>query len=186
MKKVLSCLLAILILASMTVPAFATSSPEQPGAPTPVAPPYVPPVEKEEPAVVDGNGDDITDITVITTETDIDTLGDEDKGEFEAGLAELGELDLKALITKYDPALGEEIGERKLAIAEVFYVSTTEEVVFPVTMRLKLNDAENFVALIHRVDGEWIVEKTELKEDVLKTTVDSLGIFAIVVYAAEE
>ncbi len=178
MKKVLSCLLAILILASMTVPAFATSSVEQPGAPTIVPPPptYIPPVEKEEPAVVDGNGDDITDITVITTETDIDTLGDEDKAEFEAGLAELAELDLEAL-------LGE---GKKYAIAEVFFVSTTEEVVFPVTMRLKLNDAENFAALIHRVDGEWNAEETELKDDVLKTTVESLGIFAIVVFAAEE
>lgn len=174
MKKVLSCLLAVLILASFTVSAFAAASPQNQPAPQP-APVYVAPEKEPEPAAVDANGEDISSLIVITPVTDKDSLSEELLADFEAGVASAEELDVAALVD----------GEgREVGIAQVFYISSTEEVVFPVTLRLQLENPDAFAALIHLVDDEWVVEETELKDDILKVTVESLGTFAIVEYLA--
>lgn len=176
MKKVLSCLLAVLLLASLSVSAFAAdelvSSVENAGAPEIVS-------------AVDANGNDLTAKIVITPYDERESLAEDVLAVLEKAYDVLKEAeDLTAL----NDSLKELAGEKAIAAGELFDISAVEEIEFPVTITLKAENLENFVALLHFVDEEFVVveePEVDAEEGTVVFTVDSLSPFAVIVNAEE-
>ncbi len=186
MKKVLAILVALVVLMSATVTAFAepelgafVQSPSNNLAP-----------EIQE---FDVESDDCEADLVVTPYAERDDLSAEIKAEIEEAYAEIrGTEDLTTL----NEALGEladekEIDRKALAVSDLFdldYTKCTPEKHAAGqhgTFRIKLQAAtlENFVGLIHCNDGEWeLVESAEVvEEDILAFSCEEFSPFAIVV-----
>ena len=152
MKKVLSCLLAVLILCSFAVTAFAAPSPESEGAP-------------EVAAATDAAGNDISAVIEVVPATEKDALDEEELAEFEAAEEALDEI---------AASLG-----KNVAVSDKFFVKAAEDVSFPVNLTFALENADDFVALLHFVDGNWVLVPTETEADEVSFEADSLGAFAV-------
>lgn len=151
MKKTLSLLLAVLVLASLSVVAFAAPSPEAEGAPK---------VTK----AVDANGNDVAEALVVTPVTDKADLAEEAQEEFDAAVEAL------AVLTA---AMG------KVDASDVFFVEAKEDVAFPLTLEIKVATPDDFVALLHFVDGNWVLVPATVADGAVSGEVDSLGAFAV-------
>lgn len=78
--------------------------------------------------------------------------------------------------------LAPSLTEENLAVSTLFDVSATAEGAGSVTVTLTSDKFENFVALLHYVDGKWtVVENAKAEGKTLTFTVDSLSPFAVVV-----
>lgn len=78
--------------------------------------------------------------------------------------------------------LAPSLTEEGLAVSTLFDVSATKEGAGSVTVTLTSDKFENFVALLHYVDGKWtVVENAKAEGKTLTFTVDSLSPFAVVV-----
>ena len=151
MKKTLSLLLAVLVLASFSVVAFAAPSPEAEGAP-------------ELSKAVDANGNDVTDALVVTAVTDKEELSEDAQEELDEAVEAL--MVLTAAMGKVD-------------VSDVFYVEAKEEIAFPLTLEFKIASPDDFVALLHFVDGNWVLVPATVAGDAISGEVDSLGAFAV-------
>lgn len=174
MKKVLSCLLAVLLLASFSVMAFAADP--------------VPSVEAEKVApevseAVDAEENDVSDAIIVTDLADKEELSDEAQEEMDAAVEALEEVDA---VVEGNEELKELVGDKEVAVESVFNISSTGEVAFPLELKLQLDNPENFAALLQFVDGEAQLVETELEDDVISFTVDSLGTFAILSFVEAE
>lgn len=179
MKKVLSCLLVVLLLASLSVSAFATASVQN--QPAPVLAPAVPAEDEdtvEISSAVDANGNDISDLIKITSDMDAEDLPDEALAVYKVAKAAL-EDNLEGVIEETE-GLADVIDGRKVAVSDLFDISVEGEVEFPITIKLKIANPDIFVALLHYVDGAFQLVETELEGDILTFTVDSLSPFAII------
>ena len=180
MKKILSCLLVVVLLCSLSVAAFAdnfTSSISNPGAPT---------VNKTTQA----NGEEEDGLIIITPYAEREKLSQEKREVLEEAYDVIDKAeDLAALNDQLKAAAA----DKNIAASDLFDVSVVEgkEVSFPLTIELE-DESENlkgFVALLHYVDGafEWVDATVNEKEDgdTLTFTVDSLGAFTIIVEVDE-
>ena len=169
MKKVLSCLLAVLLLVSLSVSAFAAEE-------------VVPSVEAEEqvPEVVeatDADGNDVTSAIVITDYEDRETLPEEAQEQLEAAFEALQ--DLPALIEANDE-LKELLDGAEVDVESLFDISFTDDsVVPPVDLKLELDNPDNFAALLHFVDGEATLVEVEQEDEFLTLVLEEAGIYAI-------
>lgn len=72
--------------------------------------------------------------------------------------------------------------DKELAVSTLFDVSATKEGMGTVTITLTSDKFENFVALLHFVDGKWeVVDNAKVDGTKLTFSVDSLSPFAVVV-----
>ena len=170
MKKILSCLLVVMLIFSLSAAAFAdnfVNSVANAGAP-----------ELEEVTDADGNAVEVA----ITPNDEAEELDDETKAEMEEAFKALSEAaDLREL----NESLKDAAGDKDIAISDLFDISATGEVKFPLTITLKNKNLDNFVGVLHCVDGEWVWVDSEVDGDSVKITVDSLSPFAIVVAVDE-
>ena len=174
MKKILSCLLVVMLLCSLSVAAFAdnfVSSVANAGAP-----------EVAEAAQADGtDGKALVGITPMDEE---DKLPEELKAAMDAAFESLDKAsDLGAV----NAELKDAAADQSIAVSDLFDIRVLEEgtVSFPLTITLKDKNLDNFVALLHYVDGAWQWVDAEVDGDSLTFTVDSLSPFAIIVAVDE-
>ncbi len=176
MKKILSCLLVVLLLASLTVSAFSssaekTSSPENP----------------EEPKIddvypVNNPADEETDaLIVLTLDKDKANLPEEAREVYEEAAEKL--MDLDAVVADTE-GLEAAIDGREVGVSAMFDISVVagheNEVSFPLVIKLKIPSPESFVALLQYNGESFELLETELEDDILTFTVQYLCPFAII------
>ena len=168
MKKALSCLLAVLLLASICAMAFADDV-----VPSVEAEPSVPAVSAAE----DADGNDVSGGIIITDYADKETLSEDKQEQLDAAAKALedvaalaeGNEDLKALL-----------GDADADAESLFDISVVgDEIVLPVKLSLELVNPDSFAALVHFVDGEVSVVETELEDGVLTFVLEEVGAYAV-------
>ncbi len=173
MKKILSCLLAVLLLVSVCAMAFADEE--------------VPSVEPDKgvPTVTDGtdaDGNDVTDAIVITDYADKDTLPEEAQEKLDSAVDALQDLEALAEGNEELKAL---LDEGDADCEALFDISVTGDVAFPVKLSLELLNPDNFAALLHFVDGEASVVDAELEDAILTFTLEEIGSYAVLSFVEE-
>ena len=167
MKRVLACLLAVLLLASLSVTAFA--------APVPSVE-----AEKQVPTVseaLDADGNDVASKIIITDFEDKETLPEDAQKQLDAAAEALKDLD--ALVE------GNEDLKKLLDGAEVdaealFDISLADDTVkLPLSVKLELSNPDNFAALLHFVDGEATLIETETEEEFASLSLEEVGAYAV-------
>ena len=169
MKKVLSCLLAIMLLVSSVYAANFVSSVANAGAPALAG-------------ATDADGNDASSSIVITPYDEKDSLPEDlQKSMDEAYDAISNADDLAALNDELKSAAG----DNSIAVSDLFDIRPVGEVKFPVTVELENDNVDSFVALVHYVDGgfEWV--DTEVKDGKISFKADSLSPFAVIVSVEE-
>ena len=174
MKKILSCLLVVMLLCSLSVAAFAdnfVSSVANAGAP-----------EVAEAAQADGS--DGKALIAVTPMDEKDKLPEELKADMDAAF---DSLDKAADLAAVNDELKAAAADQSIAVSDLFDIRVLEEgtVSFPLTITLKDKNLDNFVALLHYVDGAWQWVDAEVADGALTFTVDSLSPFAIIVAVDE-
>ncbi len=174
MKKVLSCLLAVLLLASISVMAFAAEA--------------VPSVEAEKTApvvagAVDADGNDVTSAIIITDYADKDTLPEEKQAAMDEAAEALKDL---AALVEGNEELAELLGDSDYDCEALFDVTFVGDVAVPVKVDLELANAENFAALLQLVDDGVALVETELNEEVLTATLEGEGVYAVLSFVKAE
>lgn len=169
MKKILSVLLIAMLLVSLSAAAFAdnfVSSVANAGAP-----------ELEESVDADGNTV-AEDVIEVIPNDEAEKLEEVEQKEMEDAVKSLADAkDLTALNADLKTAAA----GRATAISDVFTVRAKADVKFPLTIKLKNKNLDNFVGLMQFIDGKWVWIDAEVDGDLLIFTVDSLGVFATVV-----
>lgn len=90
-------------------------------------------------------------------------------------------------LTALNDELKAAAGSQGIAVSDLFYVSTAKgaNVKYPVSIQMKDKNLDNFIALLHFVDGKWQWVDSEVEGDVLNFDADSLGAFATIVSVDE-
>ena len=184
MKKVLACILSLILVVALSVSVMATGfvkSPQLNNAPT----------IKDFETEVDHTC--IYDLEITPYEERAD-LTPEAKQEIEQAYEEIKANDdltkLTADLTKV--AEDKKIEVENLAVSQLFDISEIECGEHPdhgtITIHLTSDALKNFVALLHKTDAGWVVvsSATLVDAETLKFSVDELSPFAIVVDATEE
>ena len=174
MKKILSCLLAILLLASLSVSAFAAE------VPSVEAEKLVPTVSEAK----DADDKDVSGGIVITDYEDKDTLPEDAQKQLDAAYEALE--DLAALVEGNDD-LKELLDGKDVDCEALFDISIVgDEIKVPVNLKLELVNPDNFAALLHFVDGEATLVETELDEELLSLVLEEVGAYAVLSFAEAE
>ena len=174
MKKILSCLLAVLLLASFSISAFAAEVPSVES-------------EKQIPTVaeaVDADGNDVAEGIVVTDYEDKDTLPEDTQKQLDDA-AEAVE-DLAALVEGSEE-LKELLDGKEVDCEALFDISVVgEEIKLPVEMKLELVNPDNFAALVHFVDGEAALVETEVEDGFACFTLEEAGVYAVLSFVEAE
>lgn len=186
MKKIFAILLAVMLMASLTVTAFADNVPSpQQGGNVPVVPGANAAEENVDEevvdlaleSVIDANDADITADVALRLLSEAGSLNAEDKASFDEGYNKL--MDAENLADVNEDLKGA-AGDQDIYVSEVFFLEGDEETAFPATVTLKYANVDNFLALLHYVDGEWVWVDTEVKDGSLVFETESFGTFAII------
>lgn len=174
MKKIISCLLVVMLLCSLSVAAFAdnfVSSVANAGAP-------------EVAEATQADGSDAKALIVVTPYEDKDKLSEEKQAEIDEAFDSLANAEDLAAV---NDELKEAAGDQSVAVSDLFDISLTGEgeVSFPLTITLQDKNLDNFAALLHFVDGEWQWVDAEVDGEALTFAVDSLSPFAVIVAVDE-
>ena len=167
MKKLFAILLAVLLLASISGAAFAdnfVNSVANAGAP-------------EVESVEDADGNDVASALEIVSFDEAESLEEADQKALEDAYDSLKSGDL----TEINKDLAEAAGDQSIVVSDLFFISSDEEVSFPLKVVLKSDNLDNFVALLQYVDGEWNWIDAEVDGDTLSFEIESFGPFAIIV-----
>lgn len=170
MKKIFAILLAVVLVFSLSATAFAdnfVNSAANAGAPAAAS-------------AADANGNDVASAIEITPLTDAEALDEAAQKELDDAYDSLKDA---ANLADVNEDLKEAAGDKDIAVSDLFDISAKSDVTFPLTLTLKSENLDNFIALLHFVDGEWQWVDAEVKDDELTFTVDSLSPFAIIVAA---
>ena len=171
MKKVLSCLLVVLLLASLCTTAFATSkvSSAEPGPNPPVV---VPPTEPE---------DDSDKGIVITDYADREKLSEYKQEQLELAYDALQDV---AALVEGNEELKELLGDAEVDMESLFDISG--DVDLPVPLTLELANPDNFAVMLRFVDGEPSVVKTHVEDELLTLNLEVYGAYAILAFVVAE
>ena len=179
MKKVLSCLLAVLLLASLSVTAFAAAD-------------VVPSVEAESvvPTVseaVDADEKDVASAIIITDAEDeekVAELPEEAQKQLEDAAKALE--DIAALVEGNDD-LKELLDGKEVDAESLFDISIVgDEIKLPVSLKLELVNPDNFAALLHFVDGEATLVESELADENVSFVLEETGAYAVLSFVEAE
>ena len=169
MKKVLSCLLVIMLLAGTVYADNFVNSVANAGAP-------------KLAGATDADGGDAGAAIVITPYDEKDELPEALKKDMEDAFESLSEAgDLTALNDELKAAAA----DKNIAVSDLFDIRAVGEVKFPVTVELENENVDDFTALLHFADGKWEWVDTEVKDGKITFQADSLSPFAMIV-AVEE
>lgn len=175
MKKVLSCLIAVLLLVSVCAMAFADDM-----VPSVETEPVVPGIT----TAVDANGNDVSDGIVITDYADKDKLTEEKQEQLDAAFETLKDV---AALVEGSEELKAVVGDAEVDAEALFDISVYgDEIVLPVKLGLELVNPDNFAALLYFVDGEASVVEAELEDGVLSFTLEEAGAYAVLSFAEAE
>ena len=171
MKKVLSCLLAVLLLVSIGATAFADE--------------LVPSAEAEKlaPAVaeaVDADGNDVAALIIITDYEDKDTLDEDAQKQLDDAAEALKDI---AALVEGNEELKELLDGKEVDCEALFDISlANDEVKLPVDLKLELANPDNFAALLHFVDGEATLVETELADEFASLKLEETGAYAVLAF----
>ncbi len=186
MKKVLACILSLILVVALSVSVMATGFVKSPVLDDA---PEIKDFETEIPVEDNCNYD-----LAITPYEDRADLTDEAKQEIEKAYEDVK---ANADLTKLVPDLTKVAEDKKvekenLAVSQLFDISEEDCASHTdghgtVTIHLTA-DLKNFVALLHKTDAGWVVVKSAkvTGADTVSFSVDELSPFAIVVDATEE
>ncbi len=177
MKKITVVCLAVVMMLSMSLTAFADSFIESPSNN------LAPEVESvEAPEVPEGETLEIE----VTPYADADELDAEAEAALREAYADIkGTDDLSTLVEEL-AEIAEDLGidVEDLAVSDLFDISANLDNPGTVTLKLKADTLKGFVALIHYNNGEWeLVENAKAENNVLTFSTDEFSPFAIVVDA---
>ena len=168
MKKILSILLVAMLVFSLSAAAFAdnfVSSVANAGAP-------------EVAATTDADGNDVADAIEVVPNDEAEVLEEAEQKVMEEAYKSLDEA---VNLVEVNKELKEAAGDKAVAVSDLFSVKATKEVKFPLELKLKNKNLDNFVGIMQYVDGEWVWVDAEVDENGdLVLTVDQLGVFAII------
>ena len=167
MKKILSVLLAVLLLASISVAAYAenfVNSVENAGTP-------------EIEAVVDSEGNDVSALVKIVPYSQIDTLVEDDQAAMNAAYDSLN----AGKLADINADLAAAAGDKSIAVSDFFFLTSDEDVSFPLKVTLRNSNLADFVSLLQYVDGAWNWIDAEVDGDALTFSIDAFGPFSIIV-----
>lgn len=157
MKRVLACLLAVMLLASLSVSAFAVGNISGNESVT----------AQEVKSAADADNNDVTEnLTLNQTAYDEDEQLAAFVNNFEKVFEENSDLQAAA-------------GESGVEVASAFTLSG-EGVSFPVKAELKVASGSKFVALMYNDNGKWIVVPAEIEGDTVKAELPGEGIYALI------
>lgn len=167
MKKILSVLLAVLLLASISVAAYAenfVNSVENAGAP-------------EIDAVADSEGNDVSALIKIVPYEQVDTLAEDDQTAMHAAYDSLN----AGKLADINADLAAAAGDKSIAVSDFFFLTSDEDVSFPLKVTLRNSNLADFVSLLQYVDGAWTWIDAEVDGDALTFSIESFGPFSIIV-----
>lgn len=183
MKKVLACILSLILVVALSVSVMATGFVKSPVLND------APEIKGFETEVDHTCGYDLA----ITPYEDRADLADEAKQEIETAYEDIkANADLTKMVADLAKvAEDKKIEKENLAVSQLFDISEEEcaEHADHGTVTIHLTaDLKNFVALLHKTDAGWVVvsSATLVDAETLKFSVDELSPFAIVVDATEE
>ncbi len=141
------------------------------------------PSKNEAPVLVEVESEQEVIVTV-TPFSERHTLDTEAKSDFDKAHETI--VNASSVVTLHPQletiAKDKGIKSDNLGISDLFDVSANVYLTHDVAIKLKVETAEHFVALLHYHDNEWeVVENATVVDSVLHFTVDSLSPFAIVV-----
>ncbi len=169
MKKVFSFVIALVVLLSFSVCAFAANFINvQANA-----------GKTELVSAVSDNGTDATEHVVLTQYEDRDKLEEEPRKILEEAY---DMIDKAADLTELNVRLKNTTGG--LIVSDLFDLDSDSDEVFPIKVTIKNNNLGGFIALLHYTEGEWEWVNIDLHGDKLVFTADDLSPFAIVVTGA--
>ncbi len=175
MKKILAICLALVMLLSTGLTAFAAgfvASPSNNAAPEIVS--------VEAAGVPEGFEFKIK----ITPFKDVETLASPAKEDLYSAYDEIkASTDLTKLAAELDAVAKKlNVKTEDLAVADLFDISANTEQHGEVKIKLRSDNAKNFVAVLHRYNGKWtVVDGAKVENAVLSFSVDDFSPFAIVV-----
>ena len=123
-------------------------------------------------------------LIVITPFEDKDKLSEAKQAEMDKAFESL---DKAADLAAVNDELKAAAADQSVAVSDLLDISEAEEgtVSFPLKITLKDKNLDNFVALLHFVDGAWEWVDAEVEGDALTFTAESLSPFAIIVAVDE-
>lgn len=167
MKRVLACLLAVLLLASLSVTAFADA------APSVEAEKQVPVVSEAK----DADGNDVAGKIIISDFEDKEKLPEDAQKQLDAAAEALKELDA---LVEGNEDLKKQLNGAAVDVESLFDISLADDSVkLPVDVQLKLANPDHFAALVHFVDGEATLIETELKDEFASFSLEEVGTYAV-------
>lgn len=183
MKKVLACILSLILVVALSVSVMATGFVKSPVLND------APEIKDFETEVDHTCGYDLA----ITPYEDRADLADEAKQEIETAYEDIkANADLTKMVADLAKvAEDKKIEKENLAVSQLFDISEEECAEHAdhgvVTIHLTA-DLKNFVALLHKTDAGWVVVNSAqvVDAETIKFSVDELSPFAIVVDATEE
>jgi hypothetical protein len=159
MKKLISCLLAVVLIVSLSSAAFAYDG------------------KSERVTAFDEQGNDVTEQVTLTLFADRDTLEEGRKATLEEADKSInGSKDL----TDLNETLKDRLKYGSIGPGELFDLSAEESVSFPLTIHIKYENMANFVALMHYVDKAWEWVEVERVDDGFVFTAESLSPYLII------
>ena len=169
MKKTLSILLVVMLVLSLSANAFAdnfVSSVANAGAP-------------ELAEASDADSADVASVIEVIPNDEAEKLEEAEQKVMEDAFKSLDEAEDLAAVC---PELKEAAADKAVAVSDLFTIKPKADVKFPLEIKLKNKNLDNFVGIMQFVDGEWKWIDAEIDENGnLVLTVDQLGVFAIVV-----
>lgn len=180
MKKMMACMMVVVLVLTMSVSVFAAggfiSSPSGKKGPELVD------------AVIEGCEGDI----VLTPYSEKDSLDDAEREELEEAYRQISENKDLSEICEDLKALAEKLGidVEDLAVSDLFYLDyegcDDHDGHGPFTVSIRPEIINNFAGLMVLVNGEWVlVEDAKIVDGVLTFTGNHYGPYAIVLNTAE-
>ena len=153
LKKILALLVAAVLVLSFSVVAFAAGEGKDDGKYRPSADQGI-----RFFTVYDADGVDVTSKYTLTYFKDRGSLSEEDQKNFEDALDAIDEADS---VNSVAEGLDELADGRELAISDLFYLVTDEDVKHPIKLVVKEYQKSGFVGAINYQDGHFVKDEAE-------------------------
>ncbi len=173
MKKGISVVLTLLMVLSLSTAAFADnfiSSMSNGDEPEPVS-------------AVDSIDEDVTGFVTVASYNKRGELADEDRNMLEDAFKAISQ---SKSLTSLNAQLKDTGYERAIAVKDLFFIGSTEEVAFPVNVKIFVKNLTNFMALLRYENGDFAVVDAKADGDILSFQVDEPGAFAVIVHVESE
>lgn len=183
MKKILTVVLALLLLSGLTVSAIAAAAPANGAFVSSPSQKLAPVLVKAENASEECEAE-----VVITSYANRATLGEAGAAALEAAYADIAAASDLGTLDPAIAALAKELGipSTDLAVSDLFDISysdcDTHEDHDAFTITIRPTTAENACGILHYVNGDWELLSCDVKNGEITFVTDDLSPFAIAVH----